>query len=165
MHPRSIRALPLVLALLAVIIPAQVVPNRGLTAPDLETARSLVATIGGPTATLVYANRFDPVTTGLFDSLLVVYTKGDAGVVDHYAFIDRLDQRLPLALDSAGRVLPRGDTFLRVGLRRLDGAPPILRVVGSSAATTGPTALRNVDYQFKGAEFVLIGQSTTFQSR
>lgn len=165
MRPRSILALPVVLALLAVIIPAQVVPNRGLTAADLETARALVGAVGGPTATLVYANRFDPVTTGVFDSLLVVYAKGEAGVVDHYAFIDRLDQRLPLALDSAGRVLPRGDAFLRVGLRRLDGAPPILRVVGSSSAPAGPTALRNVDYQFKGAEFVLIGQSTTFQSR
>ncbi|MFM8395539.1 MAG: hypothetical protein ACKOB4_16620 [Acidobacteriota bacterium] len=158
----------LALILLAITLPAQVVPNRGLTAPDLETARSLVVAVGGPTATLVYANRFDPVTTGVFDSLLVVYTKGPAetkGPVDHYAFIQRLDQRLTLALDSEGRVLPRGDSFLRVGLRRLAGASPILRVIGSSSSSTGSSALRNVDYQFKGAEFALIGQSTTFQSR
>ncbi len=165
MYLRSLVALPALMALLSFGIAAQVVPNRGLTAPDLESARTLVAEVGGPTATFVYANRFDPVTTGTFDSLLVIYSLVERETPVYFAFIQRLEQRLSLTVDPQGRLLPRGDSFLRIGLRRLKDAPSILRIVGSSPSSNDSTALRNVDYQFNGTQFLVIGQSTSFQSR
>ena len=160
MDPLRSAAILLLLAMAGLTAFSQVVPNRGLTPADLDLARTLTGEVGGPTAELVYAHRFDPVTRGQFDSLLVVYyRKNDRGQSESFAFIHRDGQRLILALDSRGRVLPPGDRFLRVGLRRLPDQPPILRVVGSFDDPALGSSQRNVDYQFNRTDFALVGQS------
>lgn len=159
---RSIRnyAVPLFVAIAGLVALSQVVPNRGLTPADLDLARTLTSEVGGATAELVYAHRFDPVTRGQFDSLLVLYSRrSDQGEAEYFAFVHRDGQRLILALDSRGRALPPGDRFLRIGLRRLSDQPAILRVVGSFDDPALGPAQRNVDFQFKNTDFILVGQS------
>ena len=159
LHCRTLLA-TLLIIVAGLVAPGQIVPNRGLTPADLDLARALSLEVGGANAELVYAHRFDPVTRGQFDSLLVVYyRKNDRGQSESFAFIHRDGQRLILALDSRGRVLPPGDSFLRVGLRRLPDQPPILRVVGSFDDPALGSSQRNVDYQFNRTDFALVGQS------
>lgn len=165
---RSIQynAVPLFVAIAGLVALSQVVPNRGLTPADLDLARTLTTEVsgaaGGVTAELVYAHRFDPVTRGQFDSLLVLYSRrSDQGPAEYFAFVHRNGERLILALDSRGHALQPGDLFLRIGLRRLPDQPPILRVVGSfDDPVLGPSQ-RNVDFQFKGTDFILVGQSVS----
>ncbi|NBO65771.1 MAG: hypothetical protein EBU88_13175 [Acidobacteria bacterium] len=143
-------------------LPAQVVPNRGLTAADLALARTLLLDVGGEKAQLVYSHRFDPIQRGEFDSLLVVYDRNDdQGIRETFAFIHRREERLIIALDPKGRVLLPGDIFLRIGIRRLPDQPPIVRFVGSfNDKSLGPS-LRNVDYQFNRTDFSPVNQSVT----
>ncbi|MFZ4794201.1 MAG: hypothetical protein ACOYLN_08710 [Blastocatellia bacterium] len=139
---------------------AQTIPNRGLTAVDLETARALTLEVGGATAELVYANRFDVVARGEFDSLLVVYTKPGDQAGSYYAFIERNGQRLILAPDTDGRLLPRGDSFRRVGLQRRPSGSAVLRIISAFTDPANGVSRRNLDFQFNGTDFALIAQST-----
>ena len=165
MDPLRSAAILLLLAMAGLTAFSQVVPNRGLTPADLELARSLANESGGATAELVYAHRFDPITRGKFDSILVLYSRrSDSGPAEYFAFIHLDGQRLVLALDPSGRVLPHGDLFLRIGLRRLPDQSPILRIVGSFNDPVLGSSLRNVDFQFNRTGFLLIGQSVNRSS-
>lgn len=157
----SITILPLLCCLLFLSRgEAQVIPNRGLTAVDLEIARTLTLEVGGAAAELVYANRFDVITRGEFDSLLVVYSKPGDPNSSYFAFIEHKGQRLILALNREGNLLPSGDAFRRIGLQRKPSGPTLLRIVSSFNDPANGLSRRNLDFQFNGTDFALIAQST-----
>ena len=152
-----LRRLLSLLLLLTTSAAAQVVPNRGLLAADLQLAQTIALEAGGAAAELTYANRIDLVNRTEFDSLLVVYAvRGEDRAV-----IDRGGARHSLVVDGEPRVIPSGDTFRRSGLRRPPSGPAILRLISTFRDPQGEEWQRNLDFQFNGKEFVIVGQSTT----
>lgn len=137
----------------------QLARNPKLSQPDLEAAKTATAEAGGTSAELIYAARLDAAQRGAYDSLLVVYAKAARRGKDHFAFVLRDGKRLPLAYDKEGRALKPGDKFLRTGLRHEEGKAPLLRLMGSMTDPAKGEQQRNVDFQFNGSVFVLIGDS------
>ena len=152
----------IIFSLLFLVIPggiglAQVVPNRGLVAADLELARTIVLEAGGDKAQLIYANRLDLVTPADFDSLVVIYSVGS----EYRALIDRAGNRFPLTIDGQSWVVPPGDSFRRSGLNRPASGPATLRLITTFRDSKGEEWQRNLDFQFNGTEFVTIGRSVS----
>ena len=147
--------------LVAGSVAAQTVPNPKLGESDLGAARSEVSVAGGAEAELTYAARIDGVEKGNFDSLVVIYAKPSKNGKDYFGLVVRDGKQYHLSLDKSGLALKSGDRFLRIGLRHEEGKAPLLRLMG---ATTEPGKTgewqRNVDFQFNGSEFALVGQST-----
>jgi len=138
---------------------AQLASNPKLSAPDLQAAQAETRESGGANAELIYANRLDAVQKGVYDSLIVVYSKAIKGGKDYFAVVQREGKKYPLTLDKGGQALKSGDKFLRMGLKHEEGKSPILRLI---AATTDPKQgekQRNVDYRFNGTDFVVESQS------
>lgn len=142
---------------------AQIVRNPKLATADLESARDATKAGGGSGAELVYAARIDAVAKGTFDSLVVVYATGAVPNKQYYAVVLREGQTLRLAADKSGVALPKGDRFLRIGLRHEVEKAPLLRVMG--AIGEGDDQQRNLDFRFNGKEFELIDQSVMKTSR
>jgi hypothetical protein len=138
---------------------AQLASNPKLSPPDLQAAQAETRESGGANAELIYANRLDAVQKGVYDSLIVIYSKAIKGGKDYFAVIQREGKKYPLALDKGGQALKSGDKFLRMGLKHEEGKSPILRLI---AATTDPkqgAKQRNVDFRFNGTDFVVESQS------
>jgi hypothetical protein len=137
----------------------QMVRNPKLSQPDLAAAKTATAEAGGTGAELVYAVRLDAAQRGTYDSLLVVYAKPARRGKDHFAFVLREGKRLPLAYDKEGRALKSGDKFLRTGLKHEEGKAPLLRLMGGVTEAGKGEQQRNIDFQFNGSDFVLLGDS------
>lgn len=159
------RKFPLVVLIVGVLVATglsltpQLARNPKLSQPDLEAAKTATAEAGGTSAELIYAARLDAAARGTYDSLLVVYAKAARLGKDHFAFILRDGKRLPLAYDKEGRALKPGDKFLRTGLRHEEGKAPLLRLMGSMTDPAKGEQQRNIDFQFNGSDFALIGDS------
>lgn len=143
----------------ALSLTPQLARNPKLSAPDLEAAKTATAEAGGTNAELIYAARLDAAQRGSYDSLIVVYAKAARRGKDHFAFVLRDGKRLPLAYDKEGRALKAGDKFLRIGLRHEEGKAPLLRLMGGMTDPVKGEQQRNVDFQFNGSEFALLGES------
>lgn len=144
------------------IIAGQTIRNPKLGTADLEAARAVVRDAAGRAAELVYATRIDAVIKGKFDSLIVVWAVGKGRTKEYFALVTRGEHKYKLTSEMSGRALPLGDRFLRIGLRHEDGKAPVIRLM-SATQDDGliEEQQRNLDYQFNGAEFVLLGQSLT----
>lgn len=155
-----------VLLMASVPVAGQLVRNPRLSAPDLEAARAATKETGGDGAELVYATRIDAVAKGSFDSLVVILSKSSNSAKEFYAMVVREGKRLPLSVDKTGKALPDGDRFLRIGLRHEADKPPILRIMSAIGPAGQPDERqRNLDFQFNGSEFALVGQSTASAAR
>ncbi|MEP7273969.1 MAG: hypothetical protein ABI882_20885 [Acidobacteriota bacterium] len=144
----------------------QTVRNPKLAPADLETARSTTKESGGAEAELVYSARIDGVTKGTFDSLVVVYGKGSGPAREFYAAVIRDGKKYALAGEKSGRALPTGDRFLRIGLRHEGDKAPLLRLMSAIGESgSADERQRNLDFQFDGKEFQLVGQSTATPAR
>jgi hypothetical protein len=145
--------------------PAQTIRNPKLSAEDLAAAQSVAGAEGGEGAELTYATRIDAVEKGRFDTLIVVYAKPPAarpragGGKSYFAIVVRGEQKFPLKIDQAGRALKTGDRFLRMGLRHVEGKPPVLRLIAAANEPGAGEMQRNVDYQFDGQHFTLLTQT------
>jgi hypothetical protein len=145
--------------------PAQTVPNPKLSAEDLAAAQAVATAAGGEGAELTYATRIDAVEKGSFNTLVVVYAKPpDArprggGAKSYFALVVRGEQKLPLKFDKSGRALKAGDRFLRMGLRHVEGKPPVGRLIAAASEPGAGEMQRNVDYQFDGQGFNLLTQT------
>ncbi|MDQ3013899.1 MAG: hypothetical protein M3X11_24755 [Acidobacteriota bacterium] len=138
--------------------------NPKISQPDFDAAKTETLAAGGDKAELVYAARIDSVQRSSYDSLIVVYQKPARVGKDSFAFVLREGQRLPLVFDKQdkqGRALKSGDKFLRIGLKHEEGKSPLLRLIASSIDKEKGEQQRNMDFQFDGAAFSLIGQSMT----
>jgi hypothetical protein len=144
---------------------AQTVRNPKLATADLERAREAVKEGGGSGAELVYAARIDAVTKAAFDCLVVVYSTGSTPTKQYYAIVLRDGQSLHLVGDKSGTALPKGDRFLRIGLRHEAEKAPLLRVMGATGESGGDEQQRNLDFRFNGKEFELVDQSVMKISR
>lgn len=136
--------------------------NPKISLPDFETAKAETLAAGGEQAELIFAARIDAVTRGSYDSLIVVYAKATRTGQNYFAIILREGQKYPLVFDpkdKSGRALPTGDKYLRMGLRHEDGKPPLIRLMGSTVDKEKGVQQRNMDFQFNGTEFALVGQS------
>jgi hypothetical protein len=138
------------LLLSALAVSAQQIPNKKLSQSDLEAAQAETKSAGGNQAALVYATRLDPVQKGAFDSLVVIYAKGN----DYYAMVVRAGKRYMLKLAQKEQAIQPGDRFQRLGIKYEEGKAPLLRLF----ATDSSGALRNVDYRYNGLDFVPEGQ-------
>jgi len=140
---------------------AQLARNPKLSPSDLAAAQSEAREAGGADAELIYAARIDVVEKGSFDSLVVIYAKPVKSGQDYFGLVVRDGQKYHLSIDRPGRALRSGDRFLKIGLRHEEGKSPLLRLMGATREAKMPGELqRNVDFQFNGSEFVLVGQST-----
>lgn len=158
---RSILA-AMLLAIFAASASAQLARNPKIAAPDLETAKAETLAAGGETAELIYAARIDAITKGGYDSLIVVYAKPAKSGQDHFAVILREGQKLPLIADKKdklARAFPHGDKYLRMGLRHEEGKSPLIRLMATTNDKEKGALQRNLDFQFNGSEFVLVGES------
>src|SRR5262245_28248048 len=90
---------------------AQQIPNKKLSQSDLEAAQAETKSAGGKDAVLVYATRLDAVQKGAFDSLVVIYAKGN----DCYAMVVRTGKRYMLKAAQKEQAIQPGDRFLRMG--------------------------------------------------
>jgi hypothetical protein len=138
--------------------------NPKISQSDFDAAKTEMLAAGGEKAELVYAARIDAVQRGSYDSLIVIYQKPAKVGKDSFAFVLREGQRLPIVFDKQdkqGRALKPGDKFLRIGLKHEDGKLPLLRLIASTMDKEKGEQQRNVDFQFDGAAFSLIGQSMT----
>jgi hypothetical protein len=144
-------------------VSAQTVRNPKLAPADLESAREVTKAGGGSGAELVYAARIDAVRKGTFDSLVVVYATGASPNKQYYAVVQREGQSLRLAADKSDMALPKGDRFLRIGLRHEAEKAPLLRVMGATGE--GDDQQRNLDFRFNGKTFELVDQSVMKTSR
>jgi hypothetical protein len=150
------------IALAAHCIVAQTVPNPKLSQSDLEAAKSETRVAGGAGAELTYAARIDAVERGKFDSLVVIYAKPGRSGKDYFGLVVREGKQHRLSLDKSGLALKSGDRFLRIGLRHEENKAPLLRLMSATTEAGKPGEWqRNVDFQFNGGEFALVGQSTT----
>jgi len=137
--------------------------NPKITLADYETAKAETLAAGGEQADLIFAARIDAVTRGAYDSLIVVYSKPVKNAKNYFAFILRDAQRFPLVFDKKdklGRALPTGDKYLRMGLRHEEGKSPLIRLMGSTTVKDKGMQQRNLDFQFNGTEFAMVGEST-----
>lgn len=138
--------------------------NPKISQPDFDAAKTEMLVAGGEKAELIYAARIDAVQRGSYDCLIVVYQKPARVGKDSFVFVLRDGQRLPLVVDKQdklGRALKSGDKFLRIGLKHEDGKSPLLRLIASTTDKEKGEQQRNVDFQFDGTAFSLIGQSMT----
>lgn len=144
----------------------QTVRNPRLAPADLEGARSATRESGGAEAELVYATRIDAVAKGTLDSLVVIFSKGKAPTKEFHALVVREGEKYPLVGDKSGRAVPLGDRFLRIGLRHEAGKAPLLRIMSAIGASgEADERQRNLDFQFNGKEFALVGESTATPAR
>ena len=139
-----------VLLLAAQSVSAQQIPNKKLSQSDLEAAQAETKSAGGNQATLVYVTRLDAVQKGAFDSLVVIYAKGN----DYYAMVVRAGKRYMLKTAQKEQAIQVGDRFQRMGVKYEEGKAPLLRLF----ATDSRGAMRNVDYRYNGLDFVPEGQ-------
>ncbi|MEO6725471.1 MAG: hypothetical protein ABIU20_10165 [Blastocatellia bacterium] len=142
----------------------QLKSNPKISQQDFDAAKTETLAAGGEKAELVYAARIDAVQRGSYDSLIVIYQKPVRVGKDSFAFVLREGQRLPLVVDKQdklGRALKSGDKFLRIGLKHGEGKSPMLRLIASTIDKEKGEQQRNVDFQYDGAAFSLIGQSMT----
>jgi len=145
---------------------SQTVRNPKLASADLEAAKEATRAGGGNTAELVYAARIDAVTKGTFDSLVVVYSTVAGTGKLYYAVVLREGQTLRLPGEKSGTALPKGDRFLRIGLRHEADKAPLLRLMGGiGEAGAADEQQRNLDFRFNGKEFELVGQSVMKSAR
>jgi hypothetical protein len=137
--------------------------NPKISQPDFDAATAETLASGGEKAELVYAARIDAVTRGAYDSLIVIYAKPAKAGKDHFATILREGQKFPLVFDKKdkpGRALNPGDRFLQIGLRHEEGKSPLLRLMALTTDKEKGEQRRNLDFQFNGTEFAMLGQST-----
>ncbi len=140
---------------------AQLARNPKISPQDLEAAKNEARESGGANAELIYAARLDAIQKGSFDSLIVIYAKAVKNGKDYFAVILRDGKKFPLPYDKEGRALKPGDTFLHMGMRHEEGRSPILRLIAATSAPGKDNQQRNLDFQFDGSEFDLVGQSVT----
>ncbi len=136
--------------------------NPKISQPDFDAAKAEMLVSGGEKAELIYAARIDAVTRGTYDSLIVIYGKPAKSGKDLFAFIVREGQKSPLVLDKKdklGRALNTGDKFLQIGLRHEEGKSPLVRLMAETVDKEKGRQRRNLDFQFNGTEFALVGQS------
>jgi hypothetical protein len=146
---------------------SQTVNNPRLTKNDLNEAKEITQDIGGTGAQLTYATRIDAIEKGRFDTLVVVYSKPVDEGEEFFGVVVQKGRKYPLKIDDYGRALNRGERFMKLGLRHEMGKPPLLRVIGSIIERGRPGAAEkqhNVDYQFNGTQFALVGQSVVQSS-
>jgi hypothetical protein len=146
-------------------ISAQTIRNPKLSQKDLESAQSVTRDLGGANAELVYTTRLDAISKGSYDSLVVVYAKETKSGKDYFAVVSRDGKNYPLQYDKSGRALKSGDKFLRIGLKHEEGKSPLLRLMGAFTDPVKGEMQRNVDYQFGGSEFSMIGQSMALAAK
>jgi hypothetical protein len=135
----------LLLLACAVTASAQLIANKKLSPSDLGAAQSEIKDAAGKDAVLVYATRLDAAMKGVFDSLVVIYAKGN----DHYAMALRDGKRLMLEQSKDGTAIKAGEQFQRMGIKYEEGKAPLIRLFSLSGG-----ALRMTDYRFNGTEFV-----------
>ena len=140
-------------------VPAQLASNPKLSPKDLETARTLTSGVGGSGAELVYAARLDVIQKGSFDTLIIVYAKPAKRGPEFYAFVAQEDKNYPLISEKQGLALKAGDKFLRIGLKHEEGKAPLLRLMASANVPGKGEMQRNLDFQFNGTEFAMIGET------
>ncbi len=136
--------------------------NPKISLPDFEAAKAETMAAGGQQAELIFAARIDAVARGNYDSLIVVYAKSAKPGQTYFAFILREGQKHPLVFDKKdklARALPTGDKYLRMGLRHEEGQSPLIRLMGSTTDKEKGVQQRNLDFQFNGSEFAIVGQS------
>jgi hypothetical protein len=138
------------LMLVTLAVGAQQIPNKKLSQSDLEAAQSELKSAGGKDAVLIYTTRLDAVQRGAFDSLVVIYSKGN----DHYAMVVRGGKRYMLKAAQKEQAIQPGNRFLRLGIKYEEGKAPLLRLF----ATDSSGAMRNMDYRYNGLDFVPEGQ-------
>jgi len=158
---RSIYLLLVLLGLIAVPVSGQTIKNPKLSSDDRNDASSAAKAVQGDTAELVYAARLDAVEKGKYDSLVVISSIGAGKSRRYIAQVVRSGNSLKLIGGENGTALPAGDEFLRMGLRYQEGKAGILRLM----SRTPEEKQRNLDFQFNGTEFVLLGQSETSVAR
>jgi hypothetical protein len=134
----------LLVVLLAVTASAQLIANKKLSPDDLGAAQSEIKAAAGKDAVLVYATRLDAAMKGVFDSLVVVYAKGN----DHYAMVLRDGKRMMLELGKGATTIKVGEQFQRMGIKYEDGKAPLIRFFSLSGG-----ALRTTDYRYNGTDF------------
>jgi len=149
------------LGLIAVPVSGQTIKNPKLSSDDRNDASSAAKAVQGDTAELVYAARLDAVEKGKYDSLVVISSIGAGKSRRYIAQVVRSGNSLKLIGGENGTALPAGDEFLRMGLRYQEGKAGILRLM----SRTPEEKQRNLDFQFNGTEFVLLGQSETSVAR
>ena len=93
-----------VLLAVSVSVSAQLIANKKLSPDDLGAAQSEIKAAAGKDAQLVYATRLDAATKGTFDSLVVIYAKGN----DHYAMVLRAGKRMMLESAKGGTAIKAG---------------------------------------------------------
>lgn len=136
--------------------------NPKISQPDFDAATAETLTAGGDKAELIYAARIDAVERGNYDSLIVIYAKPAKSGKDHFAVILRGEQKFPLVFDKqdkSGRALKPGDKFLQIGLKQEEGKSPLLRLMATTVDKEKGAQRRNLDFQFNGTEFAVVGQS------
>ena len=148
-------------ALIAVPVPSQTIKNPKLSSDDRNAASSAAKAVQGDTAELVYAARLDAVEKGKYDCLVVISSIGAGKSRRYIAQVVRPGETLKLIGGENGNALPGGDVFLRMGLRYQEGKAGILRLMSQ----TPEDKQRNLDFQFNGTEFALLGQSQTSLAR
>jgi len=122
--------------------------------------------VQGDTAELIYAARLDAVEKGKYDCLVVISSIGAGQSKRYIAQVVRPGNTYKLVGGQNGNALPAGDTYLRMGLRYQEGKSSILRLMSVMTETsTNIDKQRNLDFQFNGTEFVLLGQSVTSVAR
>lgn len=144
----SLLCAELLLATLAVS--AQQIPNKKLSQSDLEAAQAETKSAGGKEAALVYVTRLDAVQKGAFDSLVVIYAKGN----DYYAMVVRAGKRYMLKAAQKEQAIQPGDRFQRLGIKYEEGKAPLLRLFAADSSGM----MRNMDYRYNGLDFVPEGQ-------
>jgi hypothetical protein len=154
------------LILTAVSVAAQTIRNPRLSASDLEAAKDAAKSAQGPDAELVYATRVDAIEKGKLNCLVVV-SAATAGTAKAYVVqVIRDGSALKLVAGESGNAVASGDRFLKIGLRHEDGKAPILRVMSATREKgSGDERQRNLDFQYQGTEFALVGQSVTSIAR
>jgi hypothetical protein len=158
---------------LSVVVTAQTVRNPKLSAEDLATAQTLTREEAGENGELVYATRIDAIAQRSYDCLIVIYAQVVNGQKETFALIQQTTAEGPkkyrLAVDQArsnGRVLPVGDRYLRMGLRHEAGNAPVLRLMAATRENKeSEERQRNLDFQFDGKQFKLIGETLTSLAR
>ena len=138
----------LLMVLLALVVSAsaQLIANKKLSPDDLGAAQSEIKAAAGKDGQLVYATRLDAATKGAFDSLVVIFAKGN----DHYAMVLRDGKRMMLAAAKGGTAIKLGEQFQRMGVKYEEGKAPLLRLYSLGGAT-----LKWTDYRYNGTEFAL----------
>ncbi len=134
------------LVVCAVSASAQLIANKKLSPDDLGAAQSEIKAAAGKDAQLVYATRLDAALKGTFDSLVVVYAKGN----DHYAMVLRAGKRMMLETSKGATAIKAGEQFQRMGVKYEEGKAPLLRFFSLNGG-----ALKATDYRFNGTEFAL----------